>query len=315
MSENSRTRARRWCFTINNWTKAEYDLVIALECKYLIVAKEVGESGTPHLQGFIIFNKQYLRSTVSKWLPRAFLTPAKGSDVSASGYCRKQSTPPEDIFEKGVFEKGQGKRSDLEEISRKITEGVSEREIALAYPGSYMRYYRGIAAFALKVQEPYEHDDVRGEWYVGLPGTGKSRFAREQNPGAYLKPQNKWFDGYEGQKVIILDDFDDSGIALGHHLKIWADRYSCTGETKGGTVHLRHQKFIITSNFTIEQLWSDREEIKTALLRRFKVKHFGDHVFNPYKKPKVSKPSAFYSPEEVKLIAENDEKVLESLNK
>lgn len=309
MSGN-RTRCRQWCFTINNYTKSEYDLAVALECKYLVVGKEVGESGTPHLQGYVWFKKQYLRSTVSKIFPRAYLTPAKGTPQQASDYCKKDG----DYFEKGTLTTQQGKRNDLIAACDLIKEGGTLSNVASVYPSTYVRTYRGLAAFALTVQEPYVHDDVRGEWYVGEPGTGKSRHAREHNPGAYLKSQNKWFDGYEGQHVIILDDLDRGGIPLGHHLKIWTDRYSCTGETKGGTVNLRHRKFIVTSNYSIEDLWADDEMMKNALLRRFKVIRFGDHVFNPYKKPKVSKPKADYSPEEVKQIAENDELVLSSLN-
>lgn len=70
----------------------------------------------------------------------------------------------------------------------------------------------------------------------GAPGTGKSRAAYEKYPDAYRKSQNKWFDGYESHKVIIIDDLDTD--MLGHHLKIWADRYPCIGEVKGGTVNL-----------------------------------------------------------------------------
>ena len=81
-------------------------------------------------------------------------------------------------------------------------------------------------------------DNVRGEWYWGEPGTGKSRAARANFPDAYLKAQNKWWDGYTGQQYVILDDLDTD--VLGHYLKIWADRYACTGEVKGGTIPLFH---------------------------------------------------------------------------
>lgn len=71
-----------------------------------------------------------------------------------------------------------------------------------------------------------------------------------ENPGAFRKQQNKWFDGYAGQDVIILDDLDLlGGQTLGHYLKIWADRYPCYGEVKGSTVGLAHKKFIVTSNY------------------------------------------------------------------
>jgi len=38
--------------------------------------------------------------------------------------------------------------------------------------------------------------------------------------------------------------------ALGHYLKIWADKYACTGETKGGNLNLQHEKIVVTSNFS-----------------------------------------------------------------
>ena len=124
----------------------------------------------------------------------------------------------------------------------------------------------------------------------GDPGTGKSRYARliskklyGEEP--YIKHQNKWWDSYQGQKVIILDDFDmDGGQCLGHHLKIWGDRYACTGEVKGSHVQLRHRLFIITSNYTPDEIYSkefastaDKEKIEIllkAIKERFHMRKF-----------------------------------------
>jgi len=77
--------------------------------------------------------------------------------------------------------------------------------------------------------------------------------------------------GYINQKYVILDDFDKGGACLGHHLKIWTDRYACTGETKGGQIPLNYDKFIITSNYTPEQIWPEDPILVKAIRRRFKV--------------------------------------------
>jgi len=102
---------------------------------------------------------------------------------------------------------------------------------------------------------------------------GKSHKARADNPGAYLKAQNKWWDGYTGQKSVIIDDMDTD--CLGHYLKIWSDKYACSGEVKGGTVPLNFDTLTVTSNYSIEALFKD-ELMAAAIRRRMKVIHMTD---------------------------------------
>lgn len=92
--------------------------------------------------------------------------------------------------------------------------------------------------------------DVCGIWLHGEPGTGKSHYARHLFPNAFIKQQNKWFDGYAGEGVILLEDFDSHQLL--RHLKIWTDKWSASGEVKGASVPLQHKWFVITSNYTPE---------------------------------------------------------------
>ena len=50
--------AKKWCFTLNNWQKDEFEAfssIVPEFCTFAICGSEVGESGTPHLQGFVEF--------------------------------------------------------------------------------------------------------------------------------------------------------------------------------------------------------------------------------------------------------------------
>ena len=91
-------------------------------------------------------------------------------------------------------------------------------------------------------------------WIFGPPGTGKSRWARAQVTGAqcYCKLCNKWWGGYDHRdhRLVLMEDFPLDGRYLGQHMKIWADRYCFTGETKGGQMVVDPGRFflIVTSS-------------------------------------------------------------------
>lgn len=258
--------SRCFCFTMNNYDEVGVahvrNVLSSPEVRYAIFGREVGESGTPHLQGYLAFLKVKRLNAVIRALPGCHVEKAKGNEQQNFEYCSKDGD-----YEEFGRRSEQGKRTDLSAAIESLKEGGMKRVIE-EHTETFTKYYRGLEALEYRLNNtPYEHPECRGIWVYGPPGTGKSHSVREKYPEAYIKQQNKWWDGYAQEKVIILDDLDTA--ALGHHLKIWADKYACSGEFKGGTVHLRHQVFIVTSNYTPEQLWPDDQVMAAAIRRRF----------------------------------------------
>lgn len=76
----------------------------------------------------------------------------------------------------------------------------------------------------------------------------------------------------------IIDDLGPKGIDINHLLR-WFDRYKCTVETKGDMVPLYVTKFIVTSNFSPEEVYKNEDDCSIphvqmpALRRRMKVTH------------------------------------------
>jgi len=113
-------RTNRICFTLNNYSEEECLSLTTLlnsvlpNLSYGIIGKEVGQSGTPHLQGYIRLKPSYLLATggtISKWkslfpgLHRAHLEPAFGSDLDSEKYCSKDGNI---IFQHGTPDKTKG---------------------------------------------------------------------------------------------------------------------------------------------------------------------------------------------------------------
>lgn len=83
---------------------------------------------------------------------------------------------------------------------------------------------------------------------------------------------NKWWDKYEGQKNVLIEDIDTSHAYMGFYLKIWADKYAFPVEIKNSGDLVRPESIIVTSNYPIEVVFPD-PSIHQPLQRRFKVIH------------------------------------------
>jgi len=164
----------------------------------------------------------------------------------------------------------------------------------------YIQYFgtiRKIKTLSMKIPPDltWKSGHQPNQWFFGPTGTGKSYRARQENPGFYLKMNNKWFENYEDEDVILIEDVGKSHDWMGDFLKIWADRYGFRAEVKQCSVVLRPQKIVVTSNYDPRDLWPD-PCIHEPLMRRFKLinllelKKFDDEEVRKKKRKVVDEP-------------------------
>lgn len=93
-SGNTKDRFRRWCFTLNNWTQEELlhltNFFDDRNAKY-IMGEEVGEEGTPHLQGYVEWPNQVRFETLKLASERAHWEKAKAKRAENVKYCSKDA--------------------------------------------------------------------------------------------------------------------------------------------------------------------------------------------------------------------------------
>lgn len=273
------SKARGYCFTINNPTDSDREALEKIECRYMVLGNEVGEEGTKHIQGYVLFKSPRSFEAIKKLMPRAHIEVQRGTSKQAADYCKKDG----DFIERGDPPKEKSDGGDMEKRRwEEAFQAAKEGRMEDIPADIFVKHYRTMKEIRKDYMvKPDDADDVTGVWMYGGPGVGKSRAARERYPNAYLKMQNKWWDGYQDEEYVILDDFDSK--ELGHHLKIWADRYSFLAETKGGAIHIRPKKIVITSNYAPDDPkfgWD--AEMVGAIKRRFKVEHFLSYSVNNY---------------------------------
>lgn len=83
-----------WCFTLNNYDEKDMDTMDTLlkhECDWFVFQEELGESGTPHLQGTLKLKNRQRLGHMKNIDSRAHWEPTKAVKASIA-YCTKAET-------------------------------------------------------------------------------------------------------------------------------------------------------------------------------------------------------------------------------
>ena len=88
---NTNPRLRKVCFTLNNYSEEEYTQILnSFNGMKYTIGKEVGEEGTPHLQGYVEFGRQLSFKQLKKINERAHWEKPRGNKEQNQKYCSKE---------------------------------------------------------------------------------------------------------------------------------------------------------------------------------------------------------------------------------
>ena len=259
---------RRWCFTLNNHTPAEVNLIkdwLTVHADYHLVHYEIGEQGTPHLQGYFRLKNAATSGALHKkpGLKRAAMFICKGTEAQNIKYVEK--TGKDSLCStSGIPGDGQGARSDLKEAAAAVRDGGHKaiKKLAMEKPDMIVRYGRGFKEL-MEVLDVGRMLDQAPEaiWYYGESGSGKSvaayglaKMKCESLSCEQVELDSGLFpfcDGYRDEEVIILNDFRQKNhhgqdIQLDLLLKM-VDRFPFRVNIKGSSRQLKGKVFIFTN--------------------------------------------------------------------
>lgn len=262
--------SRRWTLTLNNYTEKDWTDLMLYKSDCCYMAHEVGESGTPHIQGYFEFRSCKKFSVLTKHFPRGHWEPAKGTaeqnkDYILLGHGGLKPIPTKTFSSGAPKPKEQGKRSDLDGFSIAVQDNTNTlAELCERFPGMCLKYSGHMLRVRYFAQKDRDFKTIGISLYGG-PGTGKSRVIRECFPGdeAYWKPDNsKWWDGYDQHQVVVWDDFRaEADISLPYVLRL-LDRYPLQVQVKGGFVKFRSDVVIFTSPEPITHYFGGDENLR-----------------------------------------------------
>lgn len=302
---------KRHYFFMCTWHNVDEPLTIASFRK--VPGKEIGvkayvyqleiapSTKKPHFQAYIEFLKQVsineirasmgLNSTDEEG---AYFEPRKGTHRQAFEYCTKLETraiPTADPITFGEFTKKPDGTYVEQELSNSeardfdameaLRRGSSVNELVETHALTFLYNRTNLFHAKMAMTKPRDHP-VEVIVVYGTTGSGKSRWAKEHFPGAYdwqppVTGRQDWWDGYEGQETIIVNEF--YGQLPWDRLLTLLDRYGLKVQVKGGHAEMVCKRIVFTSNcppenWYINQTTADGSACDFQILRRRITKAF-----------------------------------------
>lgn len=268
---------RHACWTINNWTPEELAALRAYgpsmkSCRYMCWSQEIAPTtGTPHLQGYTAWTTTMSLQAFKKKLggrlrfeANTVATAQQNRDY-CSGMCEKKGYTLNPTFEEFGELPKQGDRTDWRSAVEMIRSRAPVVDVIYEQP-HLVPAIRALERLATLSNKPPKDRDVRVIYIHGSSGCGKTRSIHAAFPDAYWKPNGEWWDAYDGEQVVVLDDFYGD---IQHALLLRVlDRYPLRVPFKGGFYPAHWTTVIISSNARLDDQYQSITGTKREPLYR-----------------------------------------------
>lgn len=222
--------SRDYCFTA--WDKPVH---CTKNVRYIIWGEEFTKNSRLHYQGFVIFNRTCRFPQAKKWIgagDETHIEPRHGTRQQAREYCMKDG----EYIEDGLFEA----------LTKDELFKMPIAFLKANYMEFYCRYHRGLEKLNIDKGERWR--DVHVTWLWGTAGCGKTRIVMEMD-NVYKHDGVKWWDGYEGEDILLLDDLDCGDFENRKYMLNILDGYRLRLEIKGSFCYAKWSKVFITTNW------------------------------------------------------------------
>jgi hypothetical protein len=239
--------SKYWVFTAHDSD------VVPLWCDktmtFLVYQLEKGETKEKlHWQGYVEFKKTMRLKAAQTEIGHkgAHMETRRGTAKQAYDYCTKNDTAVDNWWEFGEISKTeQGKRSDLDALAQLAMEGKRMSEVDKIMPGVMMKYDRNFARMRERHRKPRMFK-TKVTVYWGATGIGKSRKVFEDAGEDFYSQRAYWWDGYEGQKVTVLDEIKNDSNDREFWLALF-DRYPLKVPIKGSMAEFTSEHIIVST--------------------------------------------------------------------
>ena len=247
---------------------------------YILCRKGLNKRKEEHAHIYVCYSAP--RRLTNKSTFGAHIAKCRGTSEQNVAYINDHH--PELVLEEGEMPKG---KDNIGEAWQDFIDQIKSGEVD-KYSKLYARYegYANRRLAELKPKPEYNGRlKSKNLWMWGPQRTGKTYWSQHFLPKpkyqCYRKHLNKWWDGYTGQKIVILSDIDPKSCeCLAHYIKDWADRTPFLGAVKGSTVNVVPAEYhlIATSNYSIDDCFNAKDA--AAIKERFEEWYIPDKMPN-----------------------------------